>query len=152
MDVLTVMDPLSCDNALYEEVKVESSHEGFDIHENTCYGKVTSTATSKHEERNHFYSKINIMVFVIVFALLLGTAGACVAFALQITTLKSEIASLKMASSTSLEVRHQLNTSIDMLYQQLSQQNASTDSTRQQLNTSIDILYQQLSQQNASSI
>ena len=93
------------------------------------------------------------MAFVIVFALLLGTAGACVAFALQITTLKSEIASLKM---TSLE--HQLNTSIDMLDQQLSQQNASIDSAyrqlndkvSQQLNTSIDMLYQQLSQQNAS--
>ena len=41
----------------------------------------------------------------------------------------------------------QLNTSIDMLYQQLSQQSASIDSTRQQLNTSIDMLY---SQQNAS--
>ena len=93
------------------------------------------------------------MAFVIVFALLLGTAGACVAFALQMTTLKSEIASLKMAS-----FEHQLNTSINMLYQQLSQQNASIDSAyqqlndkvSQQLNTSIDMLYQQLSQQNAS--
>ena len=58
------------------------------------------------------------MAFVIVFALLLGTAGACVAFALQMTTLKSEIASLKM---TSTSLGHQLNTSIDMLYQQLNQ-------------------------------
>ena len=64
------------------------------------------------------------MAFVIVFALLLGIAGACVAFAVKITTLKSEIASLKMESSTSLEeVGHQLNTSVDMLYQQLNQQN-----------------------------
>ena len=139
MQVLTIMDPLSCDNAVYEEV--ESSREEFDTHENKCYGKVTSTAIiNKHEEKNHSYSKVIIMAFVIVFALLLGTAGACVAFALQITTLKSEI-----ASSASLE--HQLNTSIDLLYQQLSQQNASLDSAYQQLNTS---LYEQLSQQNAS--
>ena len=90
------MDPLLCDNAIYEEVNANSSHEGFDMHENKCYRKITSPATNKHEKKNHFYSKINIMVFVIVFALLLGTAGACVAFAVQISTLKSEIASLKM--------------------------------------------------------
>ena len=131
------MDPLSCDNVIYEDIKVESSHnEGFDICENKCYGNVVSTAINK---QNHSYSKVIIMAFVIVFALLLGTAGACVAFALQITTLKSEIASLKMAS-----LENQLNTSIDMVYQQLSQQNASIDSAYQQLNTSINMLYKQL--------
>ena len=139
------MDPLSCDNAIYEDVKVKSSHEEFNINENECCAKVTSTAINRREEKNNSHSKIIIMAFVIVFALLLGTAGACVAFALQMTTLKSEIASLKMTSCTSLE--HQLNTSI---YQQLSQQNSSIDFVYLQLNTSIDMLYQQLSQQNAS--
>ena len=163
MQVLTIMDPLSCDNAIYEDIKVESSHGEFDIHENECYGKVTSTAIKNHEKKCYSYSKVTIMAFVIVFALLLGIAGACVAFAVQITTLKSEIASLKMVSSTSLEVGHQLNTSVDMLYQQQNasldsvyqqlnmlyqQQNASIDSVYQQLNISIDILYQQLNQQN----
>ena len=104
MQVLTIMDHLSCDNAIYEDIKVESSHEGFDIRGNKCYGKVTPTAINKHEEKNYSYSKVIIMAFVIVFALLLGTAGASVAFALQITTLKSEIASLKMES-----LEHQLN-------------------------------------------
>ena len=60
------------------------------------------------------------MAFVIVFALLLGTAGACVAFSLQITTLKSEIG-------------HQ-NTSIGMLYQQLNQQNQQL---RQEFNSPV---------------
>ena len=179
MKVLTKMDPLSCDNAIYEDIKVKSSHGGFNIHENECYGKFTSKVIQKHEEKNHSYSKVIIMAFVIVFALLLGTAGACVAFALQITTLKSEMASLKMASSITLEEVHRLNTSIDMqlsqqnasidsAYQQLneqlntsidmrlSQQNAPIDSAYQQLNeqlnTSIDMLYKQLSQQNASTI
>ena len=68
MQVLTIMDPLTCDNAIYE---VEFSHEGFDIRENKCYGKVTSTAINKHEEKNHSYSKviIIIMAFVIVVVL-----------------------------------------------------------------------------------
>ena len=165
MQVLTIMDPLSHENAIYEDIKDESSHGGFDIQENECYGKVTSgsTAVNKHEEKWYPYSKVTIMAFVIVFALLLGTAGACVAFAVQITTLKSEIASLKMESSTSLEeVAQQLNTSVDTLYQQnasldsvyqqlnmlYQQQNASLDSVYQQLNISIDTLYQQLNQQN----
>ena len=132
------MDPLLFDNAIYEEVKDKTSHEGFDIRENKCYGKVTSTAINKHEEKNHSYSKVIIMAFVIALVLLLGTAGACVAFALQITTLKSEIASLKMASSAS------------PIEDQLSQQNARIDSVYKQFNISIDMLFQQLSQQNAS--
>ena len=48
MQVLTIMDPLSCDNAIYEDVKVESSHGGFNIHENECYGIVTSTNIKKN--------------------------------------------------------------------------------------------------------
>ena len=99
MQVLTIMEDLSCDNAIYEDINEESSHGGFDIHENECYGKVTPTAIKNHEEKWYSYRKVTIMAFVIVFALLLGIAGACVAFALQITMLKSEIASLKTASS-----------------------------------------------------
>ena len=131
MQVLTIMDPLSCDNAVYEDIKVESSNEGFDIRENKCYGKVTSTVIHKREEKSHCYSKFIIMAFVIVFALLLGTAGAYVAFALQVTMLTSEIETLKMASTSLEEVGHQLNTS---LYQQLNQQNASIYLAFQQLN------------------
>ena len=148
----SIMDPLTCDNAIYEDIQAVPCHEGFDIHDNKCSGKVSSSGNvtkqdSTHVEKNHSCSKVIIVLFLIVFALLLGTAGACVAFALQITTLKSEIASLQMASSsftgTLEEEVHQLNTSIDMLYQQLSQQNASNEQLNEQLN-------QQLSQQNAS--
>ena len=129
------MDLSSSDNAVYEDVNVKSPNDRFDIHENNCYGKITSTAMNKREKKSCSNSKIIIMAFVIVFALLLGTAGACVAFALQVTTLKSEIASLTMASSA-----QQLNTSIDMLYQQLSQQNASINSTYQQLSDKVSQL------------
>ena len=74
---------------------------------------------------NNYRSYI-IIVFVIVFALLLGTAGACVAFALQVTTLKSEIASLQMASSSQIRFTHELNSSTSMLFQQLSQETDSS--------------------------
>ena len=153
--VLTIMDPLSCDNAIYEDVKVKSSSgETLNIHENTCYGEVTHTANeNKHEEKSHYYcySKVIIIVFVIVFSLLLGTAGTCVAFAVQIVTLKSEIESIKMASSfqntvtDSLEeVVHQLNISDNMLYQQLSQDYTALDNRTQQLNASTQLLFSDL--------
>ena len=142
----TIMDPLSCGDAVYEDVKAESSHEGFNIHENKCYGKVASGSIyTTRNKQNHSYIKFIIMAFVIVLVLLLGTACACVAFAVQITLLKSEIASLEMASSTSFEeVGHQLNTSVDM---QLRQQNDSiyqlhqlNEGVHQQLNTSINMI------------
>ena len=141
---------LKYDNPIYEDAKAVPPN----IRENSCYREVVANK-NVYEPKNYSY-KI-IMAFVIVFALLLGTAGACVAFAVQITTLKSEIASLQMGSSsrntfidTLEEAVHQLNTSMDMLYQQLSQQNDSVGKITQQTNTSIDMIYQQLSQQNAS--
>ena len=151
------MDPLSCENAIYEDIKAESSIDTF---ENKCYGKVTSSANITKQggvKKNHSCSKVIIVVFAIVFALLLGTAGACVAFALQVTTLKSEIASLQMESSsqntftgTLEEVVHQLNTSNNMLYQQLSQQNASLDSVYQQLRQEYSALDSRTQELNSS--
>ena len=82
----------------------------FDINNNTELPS-TSTRRLEREERNREVielkigepthpngRKIAIVLFVIMFALLLGTAGACVAFALQVTALKSEIASLQMSN------------------------------------------------------
>ena len=106
---------MASDNASYEDVEVRSSFgETFNIYENMCYGReeATHAANENKCEGKFYYRCYSIMVFVIVFALLLGTAGACVAFTLQIVTLKSEIKSLQMASD-SLEylegVVHQLN-------------------------------------------
>ena len=64
------MDPLLFDNAVYEDVKVKSSRERFDIRENECYRKVTSTTINRHEKKNLSYSNVIIIAFVIVFALL----------------------------------------------------------------------------------
>ena len=120
---------------------------------NKCYG-LPSTPTRRSERKENdgevnaiklknseldYHNcdrKMVIVLFVIVFALLLGTAGAFVAFALEITTLKSEIAS-------QMELVHKLNSSNNMLYQQLSQQNASIDSSYQQLRQEYTINMQQ---------
>ena len=123
---------MASDNASYEDVEVRSSFgETFNIHENASYVReeATHAANENKCEGKFYYKCYSIMVFVIVFALLLGTAGACVAFALQIVTLKSEIESLQMASDS----LSQQNESINTLHQQLSQQN-------QQLNSSTQLL------------
>ena len=149
------MDPLSRDNnAICEDIKCESFAETFNIHENTCYGEVTHTANeNKHEEKHYYncHSKVIIIVFVIV--LLLGIAGACIAFALQIVALKSELqmeSSLQSTFTDTIrhleEVVHQLNLSDNMLYQQLSHQNDFL--TAHELNSSNKMLYQQLNLQN----
>ena len=155
--------------SLYEEMEVEENRnyavpssdvhtERFGMKYNECYGSPsTPTRRSERKENDGEVNaiklkngelahpngdrKIVIVLFVIVFALLLGTAGVCVAFALQITTLKSEIAS-------QMELVHKLNSSDNMLYQQLSQQNASLDSSyqqlRQELNSSTQLLFDSL--------
>ena len=173
------MDPVPCENAIYEEIKVEPTIP----FENKCYGKV-SIAAPKIENGGRKCKKGQLLIIIILFALLLAIAGACVAFSLQIIKLKSDATSLNGQITSSFQQLHsyinrsyqqleqlnesinstheqfnimvglQLNSSIDKLYQQLSQQNDSIDSVYQKLseklNTSINILYQQLSQQNAS--
>ena len=146
------MDPVPCENVIYEEVKVKPTIP-FDMDENKCYGQV-SIAASKIENGGRKCKKRQLFIILILFALLFAIAGACVAFSLEINKLKSDITSLNGQIVYSLQ---QLHSKIDRSYQQL---NESTYSTHEQfnkiaalqLNTSIDhdMLYQQLSQQNAS--
>ena len=71
-----------------------------------------------------------ILLFAAVFALLLGIAGTCIGFGLELSKLQNDQTS---------------NQQDGILHQQLSQQNESINTLQQQL---IDTLYQQLSQQN----
>ena len=173
------MDPTPCDNAIYEEVKVEPTI----LFENKSHRQV-SIAAAKIENGGRKCKKGLLLNLLILFALLFAIAGTCVALSLEITKLKSDITSLNGQIASSFQQLHsyinrsyqqleqlnesidstheqfnkmvalQLNSSIDMLYQQLGQHNDSIDSAYQKLseklNTSIDILYQQSSQQNAS--
>ena len=135
------MDPVPCDNALYEKVKVEPTIP-FDMDENKCYGQVSIAAT-KIENCGRKCKKGQLFIILTLFALLFTIAGACVAFSLEITKLKSDITSLNGQIAFTLQQLHlktdtlQFNSSNDILYQQLRQQNES-----------INTLYQQLSQQN----
>ena len=144
------MDPVSCENAIYEEVKVEPAI----LFENKSYGKV-SIAAAKIEDGGRKCKKGLLLNLLILFALLFAIAGACVAFSLEITKLKSDITSLNGQIASSFQ---QLHSNIDRSYEQLEQLNESIDSTHEQfnkmvalqLNSSIDMLYQQLGQHNDS--
>ena len=101
---------------------------------NDCNSTVTGSqqGITKKEGSNR---KCVIILFVIVFALFLSTAGACVAFILELFNLQNEIQQL---NDLRLEMQlNQQNASLDSAYQQLNEQ----------LNTSIDMLNQQLNQQ-----
>ena len=83
--------------------------------ENKCYGQV-SIAAPKIENDGRKCKKGQFLIILILFALLFAIAGACVAFSLEITKLKSDITSGQIASSF-----QQLHSKIDMLYHELSQ-------------------------------
>ena len=166
------MDPVPSDNAIYEEVKVEPTIP-FDMDENKSYGQVSNVA-SKVEIGGRKCKKGQLFIILILFALLLAIVGACVAFSLEIIKLKSDITSLngQIAFSfqqlqskidTQLEqlkfnesighenmVALQFNSSNEMLYQQLSQQNELLNTLYQQLSQQNESFNTQLSQQNES--
>ena len=149
------MDPVPCDNAIYEEVKVEPTIP-FDVDENKCYGQVSIAAPKiENGDRKCKKGNVQLLFLLTLFALLFAIAGACLAFSLEITKLKSDITSLNGQIASSFE---KLHSKIDRSYQQLEQLNESIDSAHEQfnkmvalqLNSSIDMLYQQLGQHNAS--
>ena len=104
--------------------------EKFQLEENSCYATVTSVDQERFNCKKP--QKCMILLFSAVFALLLGIAGACIGFGLELSKLQNDQTSSQQNG---------------MLHQQLSQQNESIHTLYQQL---IDTLYQQLSQQNES--
>ena len=126
--------------------------EKFQLEENSCYATVTSVdqerLNCKKPQKDGIKKIIAciILLFAAVFALLLGVAGACIFFALELFKLQNEIqtfqqlnASIDMLSQTSNQhngfiTAHELNSSNEMLYQQLNVQNESIQFAFQQLN------------------
>ena len=146
--------------------------EKFQLEDN-CYATVASLDQERFKDQkipsqsqkdgNKKIIACMILLFAAVFALLLGVAGACIGFTLELLKLQNEIqtfqqlnASIDMLSQTSRQengfiTAHELNSSINMLQQQLNLQNESSLFAYQQLNanlSSINMFYQQLSQQN----
>ena len=141
--------------------------ETFQLEDN-CYATVASLDQETFKEQkipsqskkdgNKKIIACMILLFAAVFALLLGIAGACIGFTLELLKLQNEIqtfqqlnASIDMLSQTSRQqnsfiTAHELNSSIDMLYQILNQHNGLI--TAHELNSSINMLQQQLNLQN----
>ena len=111
--------------------------ERFEVEKNQCYA-ASNKETAPGDGQNR-YKKV-LLFLVLTSILLLAVAGACAALTLQITKLKSEIASLNYQ----LELNRQNNSVIESAYQQLKQEfSALENRTRQK----IDSTYQQLKQE-----
>ena len=131
--------------ATYAEVSSPPmAKESFDIEENKCYGSL-KVAPQKNAAASDGNKTALVVTIVLVVMLILAVTACCIAFALEISELKSETAS-------------SLNSSVGMLSQQLLQlsENVSAkqdhslsniaNKLENDLNSSIDLLSQQLLQ------
>ena len=95
------MDPSPCENAIYEEIKVEPTIP----FENKCYGQV-NIAAPKIENDNRKCKKGFFLFILFLLALLFAIAGACVAFSFEIIKLKSDVTSLNGQITSSFQQLH----------------------------------------------
>ena len=133
--------------ATYEVISPPMARESFAMEENKFYGslKVAPQKNAVASDGNKNIVIALVVTIVLVVMLILAVAACCIAFAIEISKLKSETASC-------------LNSSVDMLSQQLLQlsENVSTkqeqslsniaNKLENQLNSSVDVLLQQLLQ------
>ena len=158
---------MSYDNAVYDEVSKKPGVKEFTMDKNSCYAMPSNTSSKKSSKGKSEDKKLLLVLFLVVLVLMLGTICVCVAFALEISNLKSHYplnntqqqdlsdairemnTSLLQLQMDSFDVRgltNQLNTSLDLQFQKL-QAVISSVSTKQQLNASYSALnddFQQL--------
>ena len=113
--------------------------------ENICYEGVKPLSTDlkystdlKTGTDSSSCRKVNVALFLLVLALLLGTVCACIAFAVEISKMKSETASLVS--------KNDLESKIQNLSQQMSMCYSALDEKIQDLNASSSMAYQLFSQ------
>ena len=151
--------PSGNDEAVYAEVH-ETPAEKFSMDENTCYEGIKScsaksTGYKKKNSLAHDQScKGAFFVLMIALLLLLGTISACIAFAVEISKLKSEMSSLQMESAsqqslnaleTELEnLTQQLNVSVISLNQRSLQMESASQHSLNALETKLENLTEQL--------
>ena len=139
--------------------------EKFQFEDNSCYANVTPVDQERlnckksQKDGSRKIIACMILLFAVVFALLLGIAGACIGFGLELSKLQNDQTSSQQngvlhqqlsQQNESIHTLYQQHLLIDTLYQQLSQQNESINTLDQllsQQNESINTLHQQLSQQ-----
>ena len=109
--------------------------ENFQLEENPCYATVTSVDQERlnckkpQKDGSRKIIACMILLFAAVFALLLGIAGACIGFGLELSKLQND----QTSSQQNSMLHQQLNESINTLHQQLSQQNERLNSSTQLL-------------------
>ena len=151
--------PSGNDEAVYAEVH-ETPAEKFSMDENACYEgiKSCSSKSADFKKKNSLAHdqpcKGAFFVLMIALLLLLGTISACIAFAVEISKLKSEMSSLQMeyasqqslnALETELEnLTQQLNASVISLNQRSLQMESASQQPLNALETKLENLTQQL--------
>ena len=115
--------PSGNDDAVYAEVH-ETPVEKFSMDENACYEgiKLCYAKSTDFKKENSLAQgqpcKGVFVVLMIALLLLLGTISACIAFAVEISKLKSEMSSLQMESASQQSL-NALETELENLTQQL---------------------------------
>ena len=148
-------------NAIYSEVP-EDVTKSFTISNNSCYGQVTSgnaadvlkvsnscygPATKSADRVSNACHKIALVIlYMFVIALLLALVGACIAFTMEISSVKSEKASSQTASSLQMVqdalVRRMEN--VENLMQQFTEMTLQSKVGYLQLNDTVQQLSAQL--------
>ena len=146
---------MSCanDDTVYAEINETGARE-FSMDENVCYegikqGDLNNSAGIEQGDNSlalHIScsKRAFLLLFVLVIALLLGTVCACVALALEISTLKSEMFSFQKETQQSQNAS-EISQQIMITFQQLSfaenqQLNMSLNEKIQDLNASTQLL------------
>ena len=144
-------------NNTYSEVGVGAADvmKGFTIDANSCYGQAAGSAQSASNKK-HACSKIALVIlYIIVIALLLALVGACIAFTIEISNIKSETASFQTAPSLQGSQNALVSRIEDLMQQYLELKTAVATTATQsnesysaylQLNHTIQQLRVQLSQ------
>ena len=151
--------PSGNDEAVYAEVH-ETPAEKLSMYENACYEGIKSCSAKstdfKKENSLAQYQACKGVFFVLMIALLLllGTISACIALAVEISKLKSEMSSLQMESAsqqslnaleTELEnLTQQLNASVISLNQHSLPMESASQQSLNALETELENLTQQL--------
>ena len=176
---------ISYDNAVYDEVSEKPAVEEFTIDKNSCYATISvppitngKCSEGRSDSSTKKLLRLLLMLFLVVLVLMLGTICACVAFALEISNLKSKtplintevtseisfqqlntfISSINSSFSESIQqlnafissVNSSLSASIQQLNAFISSVNSSLSASMQQLNTSLDGQYDNFQQLNSS--
>jgi hypothetical protein len=144
------MDNPGVDDNFYDGIyaEVDTKKESFDVLENCCYAETNSgTIKSENNPRGRVTTKegkttsgkkVVVIIFMIMTALLICTAGACIAFALKIIELQSETARLNQ-DFTVLKSDREQDSAVEVLHQNL-------ENLRQESAQSISYLRQESAQ------